>query len=211
VPDEQEIRFTCTATGGATGIVLAWHYGYKVWFTRKYADLADTSAASIPFVDAALIDGVYTMLTAGGQVYRESTSTKLDNGTGFVGRDVVLAPISPGGNLAWHRVKQVALLGTSVTNHDLKISIARDYATSYEQTETFLAGSAATTIGPLEQCRVTLARQKCQAVKIRIQDITPTTPGTYPVSTGDGPILEAVALRVGVKSGTPRTASGQQR
>ncbi len=211
VADEQEVRFTCTAVGGATGIVLAWNYAYNIWFTRKYADLAATSAASIPFVDAALIDGVYTMLTAAGQVYQETSSHKLDNGTGFVGRDVVLAPISPAGNQSWHRVQQVSLLGTSVTNHDLTVSIARDYATSYEQTETFLAGSVATTVGPLEQCRVTLAKQKCQAIKIRIQDVTPTTPGTYPVSTGDGPILEAVALRVGIKPGTPRTAAGQQR
>ncbi len=211
VPEEQEIRFTCTAADGETGIVLAWNYAFKVWFTRKYADLADTSAAAIPFVDAALIDGVYTMLTAGGQVYQETEAHKLDNGTGFVERDVVLAPISPAGNQSWHRVKQVSLLGTSVTNHDLKISVTRDYATSWEQTETFLAGSLATTIGPLEQCRVTLAKQKCQAVQVRIQDLTPTTPVSYPLGNGDGPIFEAVALRVGVKSGTPRTAPGQQR
>ncbi len=211
VPDEQEIRFTCNASGGATGIVLAWNYAYKAWFTRTYADLADTSTVSVPFVDAALIDGVYTLLTAGGQVYRETTAHKLDNGTGFVARDVVLAPISPAGNLSWHRVKQVSLMGTSVTNHDLAISIARDFATSYEQTATFLAGSTATATGPNELCRVYLTQQKCQAVKIRIQDATPTSPGTYPVSTGDGPIFEAVALRVGVKKGTPRTAAGQHK
>lgn len=211
VPDKHEVRWTCTAANGATGIVLAFDYLHGIWFRRKYADLADTSAASIPFVDAALIDGVYTMLTAGGQVYRETSAHKLDNGTGFVGRDIVLAPISPAGSLAWHRVKQVALLGTSVTNHDLTVSVARDYATSYEQTETYLAGSAATAIGPLEHCRITLAHQKCQAVKVRIQDVTPTTPLTYPVSTGDGFILEGLALRVGIKPGTPRTAAGQQR
>ncbi len=210
VPDKEEIRFTCNATGGATGVVVIYDYTAKAWFTRKYTDLADTSTASVAFVDAALINGVYTMLTAGGQVYQESSSTKLENGTGFVAIDVVVAPVSPAGNLAWTRLKDVTLLGTSVTNHDLKVSVARNYATSYEQDNTFLAGSLATVVGPLEKCRITMKTQKCHAIQVRIQDITPTTPGTYPVSTGDGPILEALAFRVSKRPGVAKTAAGQQ-
>lgn len=210
VSEEQEIRFTCNAANGLTGIVLAWDYANKVWFTRTYTDAADAGTASVPFVDAALIDGVYTLLTGGGQVYQETSATKLDNGTAWVERDVVLAPISPAGNLAWHRVKDITVLGTSVTNHDLKVSVARDYSASYEYTKTFTAGGLTTATGPKELCRVSPTVQKCQAVKIRIQDITPTSPGTYPVTTGDGPILEAIALRVGVKPGPPKVAASQK-
>ncbi len=216
VAEEQEVRFTCD--NGSTGIVLVWDYSYKIWFVRRYNDAADTLADNIRFADAALIDGVYTLLTAGGQVYRETAAHKLDNGTDYVERDILLAPISaqPGrsgwanANLGWSRVKDITLLGTSLTNHDLKVSVAHDYSASYAYTETFLAGSTATTVGPLEKCRVSPATQKCQAVQVRIQDLTPTSPGTYPLSTGDGPIIEAIALRIGALDGPAKTSAGQQ-
>lgn len=208
VAEEEEIRLTCVSEDGMTGVVLVWDYGYKFWFTRSYKDSSDTLAADIPFVDAALIDGVYTMLTAGGQVYRETDAHKLDGGVDFVARDVLTAPISPSGPLAWHRVKDLSLLGTSVTDHDLAISIARDYATSFEQTKTFLAQSDATAVGPLEKCRVTLKNQKCRAVQFRFQDTTPTAPGV--LGTGDGPILEGFALRVAAKSGPAKTNAAEQ-
>lgn len=203
-----EIRFTCVAANGATGIVLAWDYHNGTWFTRKYKDSAASGAASIPFVDAALIGGVYTMLTAGGQVYQETALHKLDGGVDFVNRDVVLAPISPTDKMAWHRVKDVSLLGTSVTDHDLEVSIARDYATAYEQVKVFAARTDATTIGPLEKCRVSLKNQKSRAVKLRIRDLTPTAPGV--VGNGDGPILEGLALRVARKDGLPKTTAAEQ-
>jgi len=208
VASAHEIRFTCIAANGLTGIVLAWDYHHAIWFTRKYKDSSDSLAASVPFVDAALIGGVYTMLTAGGQVYQETAAHKLDGGVDFVARDVQLAPISPTDKMAWHRVKDVSMLGTSVTDHDLEVSIARDYAVAYEQTNVFLATSDATAIGPLEKCRVTLKNQKCRAVKLRIRDLAPTAPGA--LGTGDGPILEGLALRVGLKSGPAKTTAAEQ-
>lgn len=207
VSEKEEIRFTCTDAAGEVGIVLAYDYVAKMWFTRSYIGALGAGAA---FVDAKLVGGVYTMLTNDGEVYQESAVTKLDYGSVYVGMDVILAPFSPATGLAWHRIKDVSVLGTSVTNHDLKISIARNYATSYEQDVTFLAGSTATTIGVLEKCRVSIQNQKCQAIQVRIQDITPTSPGTYPVSTGDGPILEGLAFRVSKRPGVAKTASGQQ-
>lgn len=212
VPEHEEIRFTCQDSSGVSGngIILAYDYVAEMWFTRPYTDGATTYQT---FVDAALVDGVYTMLTDGGKVYQEDATYSLDDWAvtaSWVPIDVILAPVAPAGNLAWHRVKDVTIMGTSVTNHDLKVSVARDYATSYEQDNTFLAGSTATTIGPLEKCRVTMQNQKCQAIQIRIQDTTPTSPGTYPVSTGDGPILESVAFRVSVRPGVAKTASGQR-
>ena len=207
VATEEEIRFTCTDSAGETGIVLAYDYIAKIWFTRVYKFGEATGAA---FADAKLVGGVYTMLTYDGEVYQETTATKLDYGSNYVGIDVILAPLSASGNLAWTRVKDVTIMGTSVTNHNLKVSVARDYATSYEQDTTFLAGSEATTIGPLEKCRLSMQNQKCQAIQVRIQDITPTSPGTYPVSTGDGPILESLAFRVSKRPGVAKTSAGQR-
>ena len=212
VPEHEEIRFTCQTTSGVAGngIVLAYDYVAKMWFTRPYTD---AGTASKPMVDAALISGVYTMLTAGGKVYQEDPTYSLDDWdvtASWVGFDVILAPVSPAGNLAWTRVKDVSILGTSVTNHDLKVSVARNYATSYEQDNTFVAGGEATVVGPLEKCRVSMMHQKCHAIQVRIQSLTPTSPGTYPVTTGKGPILEAVAFRFSKRPGVAKTSAGQQ-
>lgn len=213
VSEETEVRWTCD--DGTSGIVLAYDYVMKVWFVRKYADVSDTGGASIRFANAALIGGVYTLLTAGGQVYRETDAHFLDGGTAYVEREILLAPISaqPGrtgwsnNNLAWSRVKDVTLMGTSMSNHDLEVSVAHDYA-AFSQTRRFLAGDDVTSPGPLEKGRVTFARQKCQAVQIRIRDLTPTA---YPVgSSGEGPILEALALRVAAIDGPARTADTQR-
>ncbi len=206
VAEKTEVRWTCD--DGETGIVLAYDYLERIWFVRRYSD-------SVRFADAALINGVYTLLTYAGQVYRETSAHKLDNGTDYVERDILLAPISaqPGrsgwsnDNLGWSRVKDLTCMGTSVTDHDLEISFAHNYASTFSQTKTFAAGSDVTTPGPLEKSRVTCATQKCQAVQIRIRDLTPTA---YAVGTGDGPIFESLSLRVAAIDGNARTGAGQR-
>ncbi len=205
VASHSEIRFTCH--NGETGIVLAWDYVMETWFTRTYADAADTDAADILFVDAALINGVYTMLTAGGQVYRETSDHHLDNGTEWVEREIVLAPISPGTPNGWCRIKDLTLMGTSETDHDLEVSFARDYATTYEQTKTYAADGPVTAIGPLEKARIALKVQKRQAVQIRIRDLTPSAGS---LGTGAGPTIEALMLRVAVEPTNAKTSAGQQ-
>ncbi len=216
VAEQHEVRFTCD--DGANGIVLAYDYHERIWFTRKYTDASDTLAASIRFVDAALIDGVYTMLTAGGQVYRETTASSLDGGNTYVSTDILLAHIhaQPGrsgwsnDNLGWSRVKDLTLMGTSVAPHDLAVSFAVDYANTYGQTHTFLANASGTptAVGPLEKARVTCAVQKCQSIQIRIRDLTPT--GGNVANTSAGTILESLSLRVGAKDGPAKTSAGQQ-
>jgi hypothetical protein len=105
------------------------------------------------------------------------------------------------------RVKDCTVMGTSVTAHDLEVGFALDYATSFDDVKTYRAGTDVTNVGPREICRSTLVRQKCQAVQIRIRDLTPTT-GAY--GTGDGPIIESLALRVGVKDDVAKVGVGQE-
>jgi hypothetical protein len=204
---DHEVRFTCTTRDGSHGVVLAWDYFHQAWLTRTYADVADTAIVAVAFVDAALINGVYTMLTATGQVYVETDAHKMDNGTQFVESDIELAWFSPVGPMNWHRVKDVGLLGTSVTDHDLEVSIARDYATTYEQVKTFAATTAPVAVGPLSKCRVTFKNQQGRAFKLRIKD---KAPSAGVVGTGDGPIFEGLAFRVAPKSGLARTTKAEQ-
>jgi hypothetical protein len=206
VSDEHEVRFTCNAADGLTGIVLVFDYDRGAWYVRKYYD-ADSASVSMPIADAALIDDVYTMLLSGGRVYRETGANSLDAGSQYVKMAAEIY-VSPAGNQGWSRVKDVQLLGTSLTNHDLTISVARDFATSFEQVETFTAQGDVTTVGPLEQARVTLAQQKGQAFRVRVEDATPTSGA---VGTGEGFLLEGLALHVQPKPGPAKVSSGRKR
>lgn len=208
VAEEGEVRFTCTDTAGANGIVIVWDYVNKFWHTRKYYDALDTENTSTPFVDALLIGGVYHMLTAGGRVYKEVTGTYFDHDEdAWVSRDVQLAWISPGGPNAWHRFRRWQVLGTNVTTHDLKLSVARDYATAWEQDNTFAAQTTPTTVGPIQQARISPKYQKATSMRLRLQDLTPTTGD---VGNGAGPIWEAVTLEYDVLEKTARTSAAEQ-
>lgn len=207
VARDSEIRWTCNASNGATGVVLVFDYLNKAWFVRKYQD---GNTASAPFVDAAMVDGTYTLLTPGGKVYQESTATHLDAGTTWVTMRVRMAWLNPAGPLGWHRVSELHLLGTSATNHDLSIALARDYNATAFHTKSFTAGGAVTATGSLETCRIAPTIQKLQALQVTLTDATPTSPGAYPVTTGQGPILEGIALRITRKPGGARRAATKQ-
>jgi hypothetical protein len=210
VSDVQEVRFTCTSVNGETGIVLAYDYSSNLWMRRSYNDAGGTLAASVVFVDAALIGGVYTMLTAGGKVYQETEAHHLDNGTAWVTRDVQMADLSPSGSgLGWHRVKDVTTLGTSVSPHVFEVSYARDYATAWERDVSFAEGvPGITSPGPLQRTRVTFVIQKVQAIRVRLRDLPPAV-ANY--GTGAGPIWEGLAFRVQTKDGPAKTAKGERK
>lgn len=200
--DQHEVRFTCVSADGLTGVVIAWDYYHQIWFTRKYRDTSDTAAADIPFADACLVNGVYTMVTAGGQVYQETKAHKLDVST-FVARDILLADVSPAGPMGWSRTKDFHILGTSVSNHDLTVSFARDYAVAFEQTKTFNVASGL----PLEKCRVSFKHQQCRARRIRIQE---TSPSVGALDNGEGAIFEALAMRVEIMPKAATTTKTEQ-
>jgi hypothetical protein len=205
VSDEHEVRFTCNSADGLTGIVLVYDYECKAWYVRKYYD-ADSASTSMPIADAALINGVYTMLLSSGRVYRETTANCLDAGARFVSMAVEML-VAPAGNQGWHRLKDVQVLGTSLTHHDLKIEIARDFGAAFEQTKTFVAQGEVTTPGPLEKARVTVARQKGQVFRVRVSDQAPTTGA---VTTGEGMQFEGLGLWVGRKQGPAKVSAGRK-
>jgi hypothetical protein len=207
VAEEGEVRFTCNNTAGTSGIVIVWDYINKFWHTRKYRDSQGTDNLSTPFVDAALIGGVYHMLTSAGVLYREDKDTYLDGGQDWVERDVQLASVSPAGPNAWHRFRRWHVLGTNVSDHDLKLSVASNYATSWAQDNTFAALTAPTTIGPIQQARVSPALQKATAQRLRLQDLTPSAGS---IGSGAGPIWEAITLEYDVISKPARTSAAEQ-
>lgn len=211
VPVEEEVRWTCNNDDASDGVVIVWNYRINAWYVRTYWNEAN-EAYGEAVADARLIGGVYTMLLPDGYVIRETTDAATDvrfDGTHYVPMDVQV-PVYPSGPAGWHRLKDVQIVGQSLSNHRLTVEIARDFAASFEQSKTWAEGTDVTTIGPLEQARVTLKHQKRQAAVVRITDAAPTDDVTYPIGTGQGPALEMLGLYVGRKTGPAKVSSGRK-
>ena len=209
VAARNEVRWTANNAAGTAGIVIIYNYVEDQWTTSRYTVGGVYGA---PIADACLWNGVWTFVTTSGQVCTEDTTTYLDGGSTWVPITIETAWINQTGPLSFQSVRKFALEGVSNSNHDLTLSVAFDNETSYVQTKTFAAGSAVTSIGPLESCELQIGtRRKCQAIRFKIQDATPTNPGSYPVGTGQGPSFDTIGIEVGGKRGfvpKPATKAG---
>lgn len=228
VEKHHEVRFTCNSVDYGEdvlfddgeiighGIVLAWDYLHNIWFVREYR-ANDNLVTSVPFVDAMVIDGTYYMLDPLGVVYKEEFTHCFDYSSAgaarWVERDIQMAPMSiSGSGLGWHRVKDVTILGTAITPHVLEVSAEQDFdeldGGGYSQVETFAESDDATAVGATNKARVTFAEQKCQALSLRIRDLTPASLVGH---TGEGPILEALMYRAHVKRGPVRVSDEESK
>ncbi len=219
VADQNEIRWTCNNAADTAGIVLVFDYVRSTWTTRTYP-------GSTPLRDAVLHEGVYYFAPP-GEVRYEDTTTHLDDVRTlvlpedeeddpsvvdvptFVASTVELAPISPAG-IGWQRVRIAKMLGQSLSNHSMTMTVARDFDESYEQTEAFAAGSAVTTPSAHARAEVALTVQRRQAVQLKFVDAAPSNTTAYPLSNGAGFQLEGVALLVQPKQGLPRDTSSRR-
>lgn len=209
VPDDEEVRWTCNNSGATSGVVIAWNYRINAWYTRTYWS-ADGLTLGAPITDAAIVNGVYTMLLASGRVIQETTEHSKDVRSSDVYVPLeVQAPVYPTGPVGWHRLKDVQIVGQSLSNHKLTIEVSRDFSASFEQTKTWAEGTDVTTVGPLEQARMTLKHQKRQAAVVRIYDAAPTDI-LYSIGTGQGPALELLSLYVLPKTGPAKISASRR-
>lgn len=201
VPEQSQVRFTCnnSATSPTAGVTLVYDYVEKQWSTFRHT--ATGYGYGCPYADACLYSGEWTFVTPNGYAYQESSSTYLDGST-YVPMTIETAWISASGPMSFVSVRNFSMHGQSQTDHDLTVSVGFDSASSYDQTATFAAQSAVTTVGPEEFTLTIGTRRKCNTIRFKVVDSTPTT-GT--VGTGRGPTWDMMALEVGVKTGTGNT------
>ena len=206
VASRNEVRFTCNDAGGTASIVLVYNYVEKQWTTARYTVGGVYGA---PIADAVLWNGVWTFATPSGFVVTETSSSYLD-GAAWVPLTLETAWISATGPLAYQSVRNFAAEGVANTNHDLTVSCGFDNEAAYAQTATFVAGSDVTKVSLLEQFEISIGpRRKCRSIRFKIQDATPTNPGSFPVGTGQGPSFDMLGIEVGMKKGFKRVAPTQ--
>jgi len=200
IPSTNQVRFTMSS-----GDVLVYDYFFKQWFT--YTATAIQSSC--------LFQNLQTTIDSFGAVLQELSGSYLD-GSRPVTMKIKTGWINIAGLQGFQRAYFLTLLGSYLSPHKLIVSIAYDYNDSFTQSTVInpdnytpnyggdsLYGGTSPFGGPgtLEQWRVFLQTQKCQAIQVTIEEVYDPS---YGVAAGAGFTLSGMNLIVGVKGVYPR-------
>jgi hypothetical protein len=201
VPAFNEVRFTCNTSDSTSGVVLVYNFVEKQWSSSRYYDGTTRGCA---IAHATLWRGAWVFVTPAGRLYREITTSSLDDGT-YTSGILETAWVSAAGPLAFHSVRNFQLQGASNSKHELTVECAFDSSDEYQQSVTFDQTSAVTDVGPLEECKIAIGnRRKCMSIRFRITDSAPTGPGS--LGDGKGPSFETMGIEFGVLKGDGMSA-----
>jgi len=200
--NNNEIRFTT-----ATGTVLVYNYYFKQWstFTNKKIN------------DSVIWLNNYIYINTDDEILQES-SNYLDNNT-FFGGKVSTGWIPMHGMQGFQRAKRATVVGEFKSGHLLKVRVYNDYNNTVVQEAVFDTGAilssdsgfygsgiygAESPYGgsttSLYQFEVHLKKQKCQALRIEIEDVFSND--DLGSNNGEGMVLSGVTIQIGIKEGT---------
>jgi len=196
IDNKNEVRFTTTEK------TLVYNYFFKQWMTHS----------GLPSLTSILVKGVHTICLTDGRIVQETTGY-LDGGS------VIRSTLETGwlttAIQGYQRIYRFLFLGQSLSNTQLNVSLAYDY--NKFTSESFLVttstmypvcplGESGYGVGlfggpyfGVTQFMVMPSTQKCQSVKIRLEDT--------PLEEGEGLILSAITALVGAKAGTQKLAA----
>lgn len=206
IPGTNQVRFTLDS-----GITLMYDYFFNQW----------GSFVGIAGLSSTLYQSMHTFIDSFGRVFQETPGLYLD-GSNPVLMNFTTGWINAAGVQGYERAYYFYLLGTYLSPHKLAVNVAYDYNPSPTQTSmiapiNFSAtwggeaqwGSGASWGGPsnIEQWRVFLSQQKCEAFQINLVE---SYDSTFGVAAGAGFTLSGLNLVVGLKSSYPRLNTGAQ-
>lgn len=203
--DENEVRFTTR-----DGPTLVYNYLFGQWSTFTNYEA----------VSAIYALGSYLHLKSDGTVNMETPNFYLDNGAKF-SMVIETSWLALSQVQGFQRIYRLLFLGDFVTHHITKLKVAYDYENSYNETvyfdtrtglvsENYYGAGSPYGLGVDEvafggegssvyQFRFRPARQKCEAIKVRLEDLDTV------VSTGGASFkLVAMNAEVGRKTGAYR-------
>lgn len=204
IPETNQVRFTLN-----NNTTLMYDYFFGQWGTFT----------GIPSISSALYRSLHTFIDSYGRVFRELQGSYLDGA-----RPVLMSFTTSWFNLAglqgYERAYFFYLLATYLSPHKLNVQIAYDYNESPTQVSLIEPNNFNGTYGSdslyggsspyggnsnIEQWRVFLETQKCQAFQITIDEIFDATFGTV---AGAGFTLSGLNLIVGMKKAYPALKLG---
>ncbi len=208
IPETNQVRFILDS-----GVTLMYDYYYGQWGT--FGD--------IPGISSCIYTELHTFIDSSGAVYQENPGSYLDS-TNPVLMSFTTGPIRLGDLQNYQRAYFFFLLGTYSTPHKLMLTINYDYSDSPSQGILLSPDNFAATLGSgdensplgqgtplggpgnLEQFRVFLERQRCQAIAITLQEIYD---GSFGVPAGAGFTLSGINMVCGFKNKFPTMASAK--
>src|SRR5678815_141814 len=137
---------------------------------------------------------------------RDRSATAFTDDGAWVTFSLETAWLKVGDLQGWVRAWAVQTPADRLTPHDVTISAASDYSGSYTQSKTWTDDKIAAM--PLEQMRMQITKQKCQAIRFAITDATPTGGGA--VGTGQGFSLAGLLLEAAVLRKAKRLPAAQR-
>lgn len=179
VPGTTEVRFTLD-----TGVNLRYDYFYGQWEV-------DAGASAI---SSTLYNNLHTILNSDGIVSQETPGQYLDN-TNPVLWKFTTSWINLAGLQGYQRAFFFYMLGQYITPHFLQVGIAYDYNPEVVQSVTITPTNYSQPYGgsspygqedlyggpgDVEQWRVFLANQRCQAIQLTVQEIYDPSFGVPP-------------------------------
>lgn len=199
IPATNQVRFTLD-----TGITLMYDYYFSQWGTFTI----------VPAISSTIYQGLHTFINNRGEVYQESPGKYLV-GSKPVLMNFTTAWFNLAGLQGFERAYFFYILGTYLSPHKLSVSVAYDYNPSPTQSFIISPDNYAAPYGSdplygnntyggstnIEQWRIFLTQQKCQAFQITITEVFDASFGTIP---GAGLTLSGIDLVVGAKGGYPR-------
>lgn len=197
IPGTNQVRFTLDS-----GITLMYDYFFGQWGTF----------VGIPGISSALYQDLHTYLSSYGEIFQESPGSYLD-GTKPVLMKFTTSWLNLAGVQGYERAYWFSLLGTYITPHKLNVYLAYDYNASPAQVTVITPDNYSVPYGgdtlygggspyggnsTVEQWRVFLQTQKCQAVQVTIEE---SYDSSYGVPAGAGLTMSGLNFVLGMKKG----------
>lgn len=207
IPEENQVRFTTL-----TGDTLVYNY-----FVQQWASFNNHKALS-----AINVNFTYYYLRNDGTLYVENNDSYTDNGSP-INIKLETGWISFSGLQGFQRVYKLLLLGNFKSPHKIRVRIAYDFNEAFTQeviidTADFNDNTRYGNYSPygnpeeiayggdgnVHQMRIDLKRQKCQSIKLKIEEIQ-----SDPENYGEGLSLSNISFEVGSKAGTNKLDQGR--
>lgn len=173
-----------------TDKVLAYNYRYDAWSNYTYS-LGEGET----IVGMENLDDVIYVVTSADKILKEDSSYKV--GTNYIVTKLRTGWISLNEIQGFGRAYRFSVLGESRDKHILTVNVYYDYDDS-TVVDSFTFTTTSATDAKL-QFRAHLSRQKCEALKFEIYDADNSA------STGDGYVIDHIAVELGTKKGIFRT------
>ncbi len=205
VPGTNQVRFTLDS-----GVTLMFDYFYNQWGTFN----------GIPAISSTIYQGLHTFLDSYGRIYQENPGSYLD-GANPVLIKFTTSWINAAGLQGFERAYYFTMLGQYLSPHKLSVAIGYDYVDAPTQVtsispsnfnlaygEDQLYGSTSPYGGnsSVEQFRIFLQKQKCQAFQITLSE---SYDGSFGDPAGAGLTLSGFNMVIGLKKGYTSLAASQ--